>query len=59
MILTHILVLLATPPVVVSPAAAVLPIGDAGTVVAGPGRALILLPALPVRAAAVLAVRGD
>lgn len=59
MILTHILVLLAAPPVVVSPAAAALPIGDAGTVVAGPGRALILLPALPVRVAAVLAVRGD
>jgi hypothetical protein len=59
MILTHILVLLAAPPAAVSPSSAVLSTGDAGTIVAGAGRALRLLPALPVRVVAVLAVRGD
>lgn len=59
MILTHILVLLAAPPAVVEPLPAALPIGDGGTVITGPGRALALMPALPVRARPVLAVRGD
>lgn len=59
MILTHFLVLLASPPVAVLPVTARLAIGDAGTAISGPGRALALLPALPVRAPAVLAVRGD
>lgn len=67
MILTHILVLLSAQPVVVSPSSAVLAIGDAGTVVGRVQRAIALLPALPVRAPAMLtvgartqvAVRGD
>jgi hypothetical protein len=59
MILTHILVLLAAPPAAVVPAAAVLPLGDAGMIVSGPSRALAQMPVLPVRALPVLAVRGD
>lgn len=58
MILTHILALIAVPPVVVTPLPAVLPIGDGGGLVAGPVRAISQLPALPVGAPAVLAVRG-
>jgi hypothetical protein len=59
MILTHILALLVAPPVAVSPWVGQLPIGDGGTRITGPGRALALMPALPVRAPPVLAVRGD
>jgi hypothetical protein len=59
MILTHILVLLAATPVAVSPSPAMLAIGDGGTAVARPRRALALLPAVSVPAPAVLAVRGD
>lgn len=62
MILTHFLVLLSAPavaaPVAVVPQLAALLIGDAGAVVVVP-RALALLPALAVRAAPVLPVRGD
>jgi hypothetical protein len=59
MILTHILVLLSAAPVVVVPLAATLPITDGGALMALPRRAAALLPALPVRLAPVLAVRGD
>lgn len=58
MILTHLLVLVALPPVPVAPAPGRLPL-DAGQALVSGGRLeLALLPALPVRAAAaVLAIR--
>jgi len=59
MILTHILVLLSATPALVVPKAAALPITDGGAQLVQPRRAAALLPAVPVRTRAVLAVRGD
>lgn len=61
MILTHMLVLLQAPTPMLAPAASLLVLMDAGVAVATAGapRGLALLPALPVRAVLVLAVRGD
>jgi hypothetical protein len=58
MILTHFLALLASPPLLVNPAAAVLPLTSSQPLVSGGRLELALVPALKVRAApAVLPVR--
>lgn len=54
MILTHFLVLLASPALLVTPAPSLLPLASTEPLV-GSGRIdLVLVPALPVRAAAAL-----
>jgi hypothetical protein len=58
MILTHFLALLASPPLLVNPAAAVLPLASSQPLLSGGTLDMALAPALKVRAApAVLPVR--
>ena len=58
MILTHFLVVVASPTQLVSPAAALLPLASTQPLLGSGRLALALVPALPVRASApVLSVR--